>query len=113
MTNRDVSSAIRESDLDNLIISIMDTADDLSIIFDKINKEVFELQEYFKCDAMDSILNEYDEIKSNYSIIHDNILTYSDDLIDVKNKIKSGLEKMTNTVNSYIQEFQDHIREVK
>lgn len=111
--NEELSSAIRETDLDNLIISIMDTADNLSTVFDEISEKVSDLEEYFKCDAIQSILNEYNEIKSNYNIIHDNIITYSDDLIDVKNNMKSGMKEIAHIVNIYTQEFQDKTREVK
>lgn len=113
MAYKYVASAIRESDLDNLIISIMDTADNVSTVFDEISKKVSDLEEYFKCDAIQSILNEYNELKSNYNIIHDNIITYADDLIDVKNNMKSGMKEIVIKVNTYTKEFQDKLREVK
>lgn len=113
MPSQEIASAINEEDLDNFILSIMDAADDISTIFEKIDNEVSRLSEYLKSEALKNILNEYNEIKSNYAIIHDNILTYSDDLIDVKNNMKNGIKNITLKVNIFTEELQDKKKEVK
>lgn len=113
MPSQEIASAINEEDLDNFILSIMDTADEILNIFEKIDNEIFRLSEYLKSEALKNILNEYNEIKSNYAIIRDNILTYSDDLIDVKNNMKNGIKDITLKINIFTKELQDEKKEVK
>lgn len=101
-----VASAINEIDLDNQVISIMDSADELSNIFNKIDEKVLELNHCLKTDTLQNILNEYSMIKENYKIIHDNILTYSEDLIQVKNNMKDGIKDITIKYKEITEELQ-------
>ena len=59
-----------------------------------------ELKAYYDCSKYYSLVNSYNEFKKNYSIVKQNIVTYSDDLIAVINKFKSGDNDVSVLVES-------------
>jgi len=108
----DVEAAIREDELTELSVSIMETADKISIIFDKIEKEISNLSSYLSCDALSKIVAEYEGLSNNFNIIPKNINTYSEDLISVMNKMRSGMKNISISFESKSQEFKTIDKEV-
>ncbi len=82
--------AINEDELSELAIDIVDFNDDLAELFNSIDSKMSELKSYYDCSKYYSLLSSYNEFKKNYSVVKQNITTYSDDLIAVINKFKSG-----------------------
>ena len=82
--------AINEEELSELAIDIIDFNDEIAELFSSIDGKMSELKSYFDCSKYYTLLNSYNEFKKNYAVVKQNILTYSDDLIAVINKYKSG-----------------------
>jgi hypothetical protein len=87
---KDSGFAIREDELSELAIDIIDFNDEIAEIFNSVDSKMSELKAYYDCSKYYSLVNSYNEFKKNYSIVKQNIVTYSDDLIAVINKFKSG-----------------------
>ena len=82
--------AINEEELSELAIDIIDFNDEIAELFSSIDGKMSELKTYYDCSKYYTLLNSYNEFKKNYSVVKQNITTYSDDLIAVINKFKSG-----------------------
>ena len=87
---KDNGFAINEEELSELAIDIIDFNDEIAELFSSIDGKMSELKSYFDCSKYYTLLNSYNEFKKNYAVVKQNILTYSDDLIAVINKFKSG-----------------------
>lgn len=109
----EVASAIKSEELSELSISIIDIADNILSVFEDIDKKVNELSEYLKCDAVSTVIEEYGLLKENYKIIHHNIITYSDDLIDVNNNMQTGMKEIKYDFQRETEEFQTKNKGVK
>lgn len=109
----EIASAIKSDELSELSISMIDIADNISSIFEEIDKKVNELNEYLQCDALSKIIEEYELLKENYKIIHSNVITYSDDLIDVNNNMQTGMKEIKFDFQRETAEFQSKNKGVK
>lgn len=87
---KDNGFAINEEELSELAIDIIDFNDEIAELFSSIDGKMSELKSYFDCSKYYTLLNSYNEFKKNYAVVKQNFLTYSDDLIAVINKYKSG-----------------------
>ena len=87
---KDNGFAINEEELSELAIDIIDFNDEIAELFSSIDGKMSELKSYFDCSKYYTLLNSYNEFKKNYAVVKQNVLTYSDDLIAVINKFKSG-----------------------
>lgn len=82
--------AINEEELSELAIDIIDFNDEIAELFSSIDSKMAELKSYYDCSKYHALLSSYNDFKKNYSVVKQNITTYSDDLIAVINKFKSG-----------------------
>lgn len=82
--------AINEEELSELAIDIVDFNDEIAELFSSIDGKMSELKAYYDCSKYYALLNSYNEFKKNYGIVKQNITSYSDDLIAVINRFKSG-----------------------
>lgn len=101
----DYTLGIREDDLEQLIMDIVSYADKVSELFEKIDLEMEKLPESIKCDANMQIKEKYNSIKKNYDTIHDNIISYSDDLVNLKAHVTEGINQAQTLVESGTQEI--------
>lgn len=94
---------INEDEVGNLSIEILDYADNISELFNKIDLCMDRLPNYYKGDACSSILQYYRDLAAYYPIIKNNIVSYSDDLIELVKKVQDGDKEITKL----FQEFTD------
>lgn len=104
--NKDVFFAINEPELESLSLELIDYADDISSILSKINAKIDTLDLYCDGKAIIELKEKYSNFKVNYSIVKQNINTYSSDLIDLIQKAKTSNKKIVNI----IEEGQDDLR---
>ncbi len=112
IVNTDVGLAIKEAELDQLILEIISFADRVSILFDKIDDQFELLPDNFKSESLTEITNKYNMIKNNYTVIIDNIKSYSDDLVNLKAKVIAGLSDIASIFDSGAQEFDNLERRI-
>lgn len=82
--------AINEEELSELAIEIIDFNDEIAELFNSVDSKISELKSYYDCSKYYTLSNSYNEFKKNYSIVKQNITSYSDDLIAVINRFKAG-----------------------
>lgn len=102
------TTGINEKGLDNLILKLHDTADQINLTLNAIEDLVEGTNEYFVCEMGDRFRNHFHEQKPNFQTICENIITYSNDLVKVKYKFqekdmqdsKTIQENTVSTVNT-------------
>lgn len=113
MYNADVTAVIESEGLSNFCELLLQDADELTTILNEITSKVNELKDYLTSDALVNINSEYDEIKKYYNIIKQNIVSYTEDFIDVKNIIEEGMKVVSVKFENEKEEFLKQSREVK
>lgn len=94
---KNLIAGINEEDLGNLSIEVIDYADRISEIFDKIDACMEKLPNYYKGIPSDRITEYYNNLKPYYGIIKENIITYSDDFIELIKKMQEN-DKFLSTL---------------
>ncbi len=73
-------SGINESTFTDLTMDILDYADRINDIFSRIDDNFNLISQCYNSNGCNYFLARYDELKRKYSIIHSNIVSYSEDL---------------------------------
>ena len=85
-------SGIRETDLNDLCMDILDYSERITDIFEKIDLEVESITDCYKGQSSEELIKSYKSFQKNYSIAKNNVVSYSDDLIKLSNLMKEGLQ---------------------
>lgn len=85
-----VINQINQDELEQLAIELIDYADDIGDLFNQINQKMSLINSYLSGDSLAQINNNYSFFKNNFKIAKENILSYSNDLIALIQKMKDG-----------------------
>lgn len=107
-----IKLTIKESEIEELVVEITNIADEISIIFDGIDNSVDTIKEYLSCEANKNIENKYQEIRKNYQVIKNNIISYSSDLVSLNAKMHDGEKYLINKFNAKTAEINAKKKEV-
>lgn len=110
---KDAIAGIREEDLRSLCLEILDYTDRISEIFDKLDANMDKLPEYYQGDSCTSIQSYYKDLSSNYLTIKDNLISYSDDLICLIQKMKENDKSLSKLFINYTTDVKSKIKSVK
>lgn len=109
-----VSLWINEENLGSFAMNLLTTSEDISEIFSSIDKKMEALKLCFDGSEYDHLMSKYRDFRKNYSIAKNNIVSYSDDLIALINKVRAGdkniaflLEQMTKYANEKAKEIEN------
>ena len=108
----DVLVGINEDDLGNLSLEVLDYVDRISDIFDKIDANIDLLKQQYQGEPCDDIVNFYNELTPYYSIIKENIISYSDDFIELINKMRENDKYLTTLFENYTDEAKDKTKSI-
>ena len=108
----DLVTGINEDDLSNLSLEVLDYVDRISEIFDRIDSCMERLPIYYKGASCTALMKAYNELKSYYSIIKENITSYSDDLIQLIVKQKENSKYIANLFREYTEETKNKIKSI-
>ncbi len=101
MSSENIHLEVNEYGLEQLSMDFLTISDNISIILDQIDEKFQTLKDYLKCDSMDEITNKYENIKNNFTIIKDNVISYSDDMVILNRKTSiEGAQRLTNIINN-------------
>lgn len=101
---KDIVVGINEDELSNLSLEVIDYADRISEIFDKIDDCMDKLPNYYQGPPCDEILNLYDKVKSFYPIVKANILSYSDDFMELIKKLREDEKYLITLFQDYTED---------
>ena len=109
----DYSTGIREEELTNLCVEITKYSDSISELFSKIDDDMAEVKEIYKGSSATTLLNSYADFRKNYAIINSNINSYSDDLTELINKLRTGLTDLSHLFESYTQNIKTETKAIE
>lgn len=95
---------IRETELNSLSISILDYADRLMELFEKLDTTIDDLPKYYKDEACDILINKYHDLSEYYSVIKNNFVSYSDDLMSLIKHTKENYKYAENLINIFAED---------
>lgn len=99
-------SAINEDALDKLVVEIYDYASKIKSILGNMEDLVLGTETYFDCEVGINARNKFKLLSSRFAVIPDNIVSYAEDLVQVKTsyyKISDDLTAMANNSKSNLQ----------
>ena len=88
-------AAINESEINKLIVEIIDYSSKIKTILNRVNDLVSETKSYYNCSSGSLLRSKYALFNDNYRIIVKNISSYSKDLNSLKRKFSSSLEDLS------------------
>ncbi len=113
VANEDVELAIREDDLADLAMEILTISEDVTDIFSKVDSKMDSLKNCYEADEYNSLMAKYREFKKNYTVVKDNIVSYSDDLISVINKVRAGDKSIAFLIDSITEDTKDKASKIE
>ncbi len=86
--------------IDKLMSDIMDYADKSNKILNQISDLVSETENYFCCESGDKFRDQFNMLSIASATINKNILSYNEDLMNVKINYQNRTEVGTEILNS-------------
>ncbi|NLC48220.1 MAG: hypothetical protein GX758_02550 [Tenericutes bacterium] len=108
-----VVNGINEPELNSLSMEILDNAELISELFDKIDSKIEELPEIYKSNSCLELINSYKDFRANYAVIKNNIVSYSDDLISLGNNMRENADYLTDMFVKYTQDTRSKTKEIE
>lgn len=108
----DVVAGINEDDLSNLSFEVLDYADRISEIFDKLDACMDRLPNHYQGIPCNDIINLYNELVPYYSIIKENIISYSDDFIELIKKMQENDNYLTKLFQEYTDDTKNKTKSI-
>ena len=108
-----IIAGIKEEELQNLIIEIMNTADKINEVLNKYDDRFEELKDVYEgnpYDELDKYYNAY--IRPKFLTIKNNIVSYADDLTALNRKMREGAASIAKLFNQFEDEVKDRYKAV-
>lgn len=96
-------NGIVENSLDRLILDVCDCADNLNGILNSIDEEIYILLGSVTSSVSNQFVAVYEEMKKNYKVVNENILSYGTDYAKVKNAYIDRNSSMVRQVENAAQ----------
>lgn len=109
MQTTEIYNGISEDGIDKLMSDILDYADKSNKILNQISDLVNDTELYFSCESGDKFRDQFNMLKVGNAAINKNILSYNDDLMNVKKnyqaRVDKGVEILKTGQNDVISKF--------
>lgn len=86
--------------IDKLMTDILDYAEKSNRILNQITDIVSDTTNYFQCESGDKFRDQFSMLKVGNASINKNILSYNDDLMNVKKNYQTRNEKGVEILNA-------------
>lgn len=99
-------SAMNEEELDKLIVEIYDYAGKIKGILNGVEDIILSTESYFDCEIGNNVRNKFKLLSARFAGVSDNIISYAEDLVQVKTeyyKISNDLTTMLNKGTDAVQ----------
>lgn len=107
-----VVAGINEEDLSSLSLEVLDYADRISEIFDRIDSCMDKLPNYYQGLPCQELIDFYNELSPYYSIIKDNIISYSEDFIKLIKKMQDNDKCLVTLFQNYTDDAKNKIKSI-
>ena len=112
-TGNDVRLTIKEDDLSDFAMDLLTTSENVSDLFSSVDLKMQTLKNYFDGSKYDSLMASYREFRKNYAVVKNNIVSYSDDLIAVINKVRAGDQKIASLISQITEDTKQKAKEIE
>lgn len=92
-------AGVNEQKMENLALDIIEYANRLNKIFNRIQLITDETKNSFISDQGDLFRKKLENQSNYYQIVNQNILSYANDIIKVNNKYKFGVKQIADSIN--------------
>lgn len=110
---KDLISGINEDELGSLSLEVLDYSDRISEIFDKIDDCMEKLPNYYQGQSCKEIINLYEELRLYYPTIKENIISYSEDFIQLIKKMQENDKYLVTLFQNYTDETINKIKSIE
>lgn len=107
-----IVEGINEDDLVSLSLEILDYSDRISELFDRIDDCMEKLPVHYNGLSSSKLVNYYKDLKPCYYVIKQNIISYSDDLIELIKKMKENDRCLVTLFQNYTEDAINKIRSI-
>lgn len=97
MNNYDVVG-INDAKIDGLVLNIYDYAQRIKDILNNVDDLIYETNNYYNCEEAVKFRNNFESIKDNFAVVTENILSYGDELVRVKNQIYTKDSELASSI---------------
>lgn len=101
MGSTDNAFVIKQPDFDNLVLELNDLVDKIEMILRDVEMKVYNSQEYFKGDVADELRLKFKTYSKQIDVMSNNLLTYSNDLLKLKQSLKDNDKNILNSLNDF------------
>lgn len=108
-----VVAAINEAELGELSLDILNYIDRISVIFDKIDTCMEKLPNHYKGPSSRELLKLYQEFKIYRPIMKSNLISYSDDFIELIKKMKENDKYLVTLFQNFADETTNKAKSIK
>ena len=112
-SGNDIQLAIREDDLSTFAMDLLTISEDISDLFSSVDSKMDNLKNYFDGSKYDLLMDSYRSFRKNYTVVKNDIVSYSDDLIAVINKVRSGDNDIAFLINQITEDTIKKSKEVE
>lgn len=84
--------------VDKLILDIYNYAEKIGKTLDQISDTVSDTKEFYKCSAATEYRNKFNDFKANFKTVRQNVNSYAEDLIKLKNRYQNINDDLTQTI---------------
>lgn len=109
----DVVAGIKEEELRALSVEILRYYDDISDLFNEIDKYMDLLSNCYRSPSCKKISAKYQKVSSQYANVKSNLKNYAKDLQAVVTTLKSGEKKLTFLFDMYTSDTKQAIKSNK
>lgn len=101
MGSTDNAFVIKQPDFDNLVLELNDLVDKIEMILRDVEMKFYNSQEYFKGDVADELRLKFKTYSKQIDVMSNNLLTYSNDLLKLKQSLKDNDKNILNSLNDF------------
>lgn len=106
------SNFINEDGIVELMAELDRYTDNISELFDSVDREIGDLPVCYKGSTSESIMNSYQNFRKNYKTIKNNLVSYSDDYAALIRKMKAGTETLSKMFTNFAEDTKLRVKNV-
>lgn len=92
--------------IDKLILDIYNYAERVNKTLNQISDVVDQTKTFYNCEDADNYRNKFNSFRTNFKIVNQNLISYAEDLIKLKNRYQNMSVEMTQTINKAIANIE-------
>lgn len=93
--------------IDKLILDIYNYAERINKTLNQVSDVVDQTKNFYDCETATNYRNKFNDFKTNFSIMNENLKSYAEDLIKLKNRYQNVDSNITEVIKKAITNMQN------